>query len=142
MKLKHCFNAEIVDLKGLISLLKNCKIIHTLPNIESHPNFSSLRRFPMDMSSISSKLSKKRELKFIDELKSIEQACKYTSGGIKHIMKRSKPTMSQIELIGLFKHYLSKFGIQKLSFNPIQYNDFAKHRKPCRRQPTYGGSNT
>jgi len=137
MKLKHSFNAEIIDLKDLFKLLQNSKIIHTLPNIESHPNFSSLRRFPMDMSSISSKLLKKRELKFIDEIKSIEQACKYTSGGIKHIMKRSKPNMSQIELIGLFKHYLSKFGVQRLSFNPItahgKYNQYlhyeAKDRK-------------
>ena len=137
LQLNKCFNATIIDLKDLICLLKKSKIIHTLPNIETHPNFSSLRRFPMDMSSISSKLSKKRELKFIDEIKSIEQACKYTSGGIKHIIKHSKPNMSQIELIGLFKHYLSKFGIQELSFNPItahgKYNQFlhyeAKNRK-------------
>jgi len=30
MKLKHCFNAEIIDLKGLLKLLQNYKIIHTL----------------------------------------------------------------------------------------------------------------
>ena len=69
----------------------------------------------MDMSSISSKLSKKRELKFIDEILAIEQACKYTSDGIKHIIKHAYPKMSQIELIGLFKQSISKHGIQELS---------------------------
>ena len=128
MRLKHCFNATIIELKDLIKMLQTSKIIYTLPNIESHPHFSKLRRFPMDMSSIPSKLSKKRELKFIDERQAIEQACKHTSGGIKHIMRRSKPNMSQIELIGLFKHYISKFGIQELAFNPItahnKYNQY------------------
>jgi len=128
LKLKFCFNATIIELKDLISLLHNSKIIHTLPNIVSHPHFSKLRRFPMDMSSITSKLSKKRELKFIDEVSAIEQACKYTSGGIKHIMKHAYPKMSQIELIGLFKQSISKHGIQELSFNPItahgKYNQY------------------
>ena len=128
MKLNYCFNAEIIELKDLLKLLHNCKKIHTLPNIKSHPNYSSLKKFPMDISNISSNLLKKRELKFIDEINSIKQACKYTSNGIKYIMKNSNPNMSQIELIGLFKYYLSKFGIQELSFNPItadgKYNQY------------------
>ena len=141
-KLKFCFHAELIELKDLLKLLKHNSIIHTLQNIESHPNFSSLKRFPMDMSNIASKLSKKRELKFIDEIKSIEQACKYTSGGIKHIIKHSKPNISQIELSGLFKHYISKFGIQELSFNPItahgKYNQFLHYE--ATNQPVTKGS--
>jgi len=140
MKLNNCFNATIIELEDLIKLLQKSKIIHTLPNIKSHPHFSKLRRFPMDLSSISSKLSKKRELKFIDEVSAIEQACKYTSGGIKYIMKQSKPNMSQIELIGLFKYYISKYGIQSLAFNPItahnKYNQYLHYEakdRPVKR---------
>ena len=118
-KLKLCFKADIIDLKDLIKLLNKSKHIQTLPNIKSHPHFSKFKRFHMDTTSIASKLVKKREVKFPDEILAIEKACKYTSGGIKQIMKSSYLGMNQLELVGIFKHYLSKFGIQALSFNPI-----------------------
>ena len=136
-KLKFCFNSTIIELKDLIRLLHNCKIIHTLPNIESHPHFSKLRRFSLDMISIPSELSKKRQLKFIDEISAIKQACKYTSEGIKHIIEQSYPNMSQIELIGLFKQSISKHGIQELSFNPItahnKYNQYLHYEARDRK---------
>ena len=142
IKLQYCFNATIIELKDLLRLLQESTIIHTLPNIESHPHFSKLRSFPMEMSSISSQLSKKRELKFIDEISCIRQACKYTSDGIKHIMKRSKTNMSQVELIGLFIQSISKHGIQELSFNPItahgKYNQFLHYE--ARDRPVTKGS--
>jgi len=118
-KLKLCFNATIIELKDVIHMLQNSKTIHTLPNINSHPHFSKFKRFHMDTTNIVTKLSKKREVKFPDEILAIEHACKYTSGGIKQIMKSSYLGMNQLELVGIFKHYLSKFGIQELSFNPI-----------------------
>jgi Xaa-Pro aminopeptidase len=118
-KLKLCFNATIIELKDVIHMLQNSKTIHTLPNIKSHPHFSRFKRFHMDTANIVTKLSKKREVKFPDEILAIEHACKYTSGGIKQIMKSSYLGMNQLELVGIFKHYLSKFGIQELSFNPI-----------------------
>ena len=62
--LELCFKATIVDLPTLMNLLKTSNMIETLPNIESHPLWNKLRKFPMDMSTISSKLSKKRQLKF------------------------------------------------------------------------------
>jgi len=140
--LKHCFNAEIIELKKLLQLLEKSKMIETLPNIESHPLWNKLRKFPMDMSTISSKLSKKRQLKFIDEISAIEQACKYTSKGIKHIMKHAYPKMSQIELIGLFKQSISKHGIQELSFNPItahgKYNQYLHYE--AKDRPVTKGS--
>jgi Xaa-Pro aminopeptidase len=118
-KLKLCFKADIIDLKDLLLLLQSSKDIQTLPNIKTHPHFSKFKRFHMDTTSIASELSNKREIKFPDEILAIEEACKYTSGGIKQIMKSSYLGMNQLELVGIFKHYLSTFGIQELSFNPI-----------------------
>ena len=140
--LQHCFNATLVDLPTLMKLLQTNNIIETLPNIESHPLWNKLRKFPMDMSTISSKMSKKRQLKFIDEITSIEKACKYTSEAIKHIMKNAYPKMSQIELIGLFKQSISKHGIQELSFNPItahgKYNQYLHYE--AKNRPVTKGS--
>jgi Xaa-Pro aminopeptidase len=125
--LKQCFNAQMIDFKELLQLLKGQKI-QTLSNIKTHPKWSSLRKFPMDDSSIDHRLSKQREVKHIDEIMNIEKACTYTSAGIKHIMRLSYPSMSQIELQGLFKQSISKKGIQELSFNPItshgKYNQY------------------
>jgi Xaa-Pro aminopeptidase len=126
--LQHCFRAEIIQFKDILKLLHKQKDIHTLPNIVTHPQWNQLKRLTMDMSSIPTKLSKKREIKFIDEQTNITTACKYTSEAIKHILKNSYPGMSQIELVGLFKQCISKHGIQELSFNPItshgKYNQY------------------
>lgn len=139
--LQYCFNATIVDLSTLLKLLETSKLIETLPNIKSHPLWNKLRKYPMDMTTISLKLIKKREVKFIDEISDIKKACKYTSDGIKHIMKNAYPKMSQIELIGLFKQSISKDGIQELSFNPITahgtYNQYL-HYEAKNRPVTKG----
>jgi len=130
-KLYKCFNAEVINLNTLMKLLNN-EMIQTLPNIETHPEWTKLRKFPMDMSTISSVLSRKREIKLKNELSCIETSCKITSEGIKHILKNSYVGMSQIELSGLFKHYLSIKGIEELSFNPItshnKYNQYLHYR--------------
>ncbi len=127
-KLNKCFHAEIINKKDFFFMLKNCELIYTLPNIDTHPYFSKLKQYPLDINTISSKLTKKRTIKFNDEIQSIKTACNHTSNGIKYILKHVYPNMSQIELIGLFKHSLSKKGIQELSFNPItshnKYNQF------------------
>jgi Xaa-Pro aminopeptidase len=117
--LKYCFHGDILDLNGVLQLLKKGRLIHTLPNIKSHPNFSKLKRFHMDTSSITASVDKQREIKYPDEISAIEQACKYTSEGIQEIMKSSYLGMNQLELVGIFKHYLSTKGIRDLSFNPI-----------------------
>jgi len=125
--LRYCFNAELLEIDKLLQLVHS-EVVHTLPNIKSHPQWSKIRGLSLDMSSINEKLMKKRIIKHIDERMSIEKACKYTSQGIKHIMKNAYPKMSQIELIGLFKQFISKHGIQELSFNPItahgKYNQY------------------
>ena len=126
--LKHCFKAEMVSIDDIVRLCKSSGITQTLENIKTHPNWSKIRGLSLDMSSISDSLMKKREIKFIDEQLRIEKACKYTSEGIKHILKNAYPKMSQIELTGLFKKSISKHGIQELSFNPItshgKYNQY------------------
>lgn len=123
-----CFNAEVIGFDKLLQLLHKSKRIHTLSNISTHPKWKQMKHLTMDMTSISTKLSKKREIKFIDEKAYVAMACKYTSEGIKHILKHAYPNMSQIELSGLFKQSISKHGIQELSFNPItahgKYNQY------------------
>lgn len=126
--LKHCFKADMVSIDDIIKLCKSSGITQTLENIKTHPDWSKIRSLSLDMSSISDSLMKKREIKFIDEQLRIEKACRYTSEGIKHILRNAYPTMSQIELTGLFKKSISKHGIQELSFNPItshgKYNQY------------------
>lgn len=125
--LNYCFNGELIGIDKLMNLIKSTKV-QTLPNIKTHPQWSKLKKLNLDTDTINQKLLKQRTIKHIDEIQSIEKACKYTSDAIKYILSESYPKMSQIELIGLFKHSLSKKGIQELSFNPItshgKYNQY------------------
>ena len=117
--LKQCFNATLVTLNDIIKMTKSIKQVYTLPNIKSHPQWSKLKPIHMNITNIDQTLTIKREIKSIYEQQCIERACKYTSGGIKDIIKQSYPGMSQIELSGIFKQSISTYGIQELSFNPI-----------------------
>ena len=58
--LDKCFNADIVELKDIIQMIQPHDIVHTLPNIETHPQWSKLRKLTMDLTTISSTLSEKR----------------------------------------------------------------------------------
>lgn len=125
--LKKCFNAKLISLDEIISKIKN-KEIQSIPIIKKHPKWIKFMSLNIDITSISNKVNKKRLIKSTSEKLCIEQACNFTSQGIKFILKNAKPNMTQKQLIGLFKYRLSQSNIDRLSFNPIAaHNKYNKY---------------
>jgi len=118
-QIQEALDCEVLDSSALDSILQGANEIHTFPNIESHPQYRVFERHHLNTAALTQEVAYQREIKLKDELYAIETACKYTSHGLKHIMKLAKVGMNLREIIGIFKYYLSRNGIQELSFNPI-----------------------
>jgi len=140
--LSHCFHAKIVDFETLLQIMRKKDIFFTLPNLKTHPKWNQLQSYKFDMMKLPQTLTTKREIKSVDEVLNISKACSITSQAIKDIIKQAYPTMSQIELSGLFKQSISKHGIQELSFQPItshgKYNQFLHYI--AKNRPVTDGS--
>lgn len=117
--LQHCFRSKVITLKDVLHKLTLAKHITSTPTLRKHPEWNHLEKFTIDMKLIPKRLEIQRTLKSPEEQSFVKMACRYTSHGIRDTIRFSKPSMTQIELMGLFRYSLSKRNITEMSFSPI-----------------------
>ena len=118
-QLHHCFRAKVITLQELQERLTRAKHILSTPILKTHPDWTHLQSFVINMKLIPKRLQIERTLKSPEELSNITQACRHTSDAIRTVIRFSKPSMTQIELMGMFRYALSKHNITEMAFAPI-----------------------